>query len=399
MSVDPKSATPTAGQASKEYWTIQGLRFVAAFAVVCVHSTFYTHERLSADVTVYAQGAHGVRLFFVISGFVMILSSQRLVAQTKGWQAFAIKRILRILPLYWLVIAFKLAIMLFAAGLALHTRMDPAYIAKSFFFIPAYNLDGEIKPFHGVGWTLNFEMFFYLLFTVAMLLRVRPERFVGPILIVLAAASPLRTAGWPVPFQFLCDPVVLDFLAGMMIARWCQRGLAIHPAIAWALVAVGLAGLFVPYAMPPMPQLASSLIITVFSAATILGAAALEPRIGRAMPRWAVFMGGASYSLYLIHPIIAPATPAIFARLELDWPWLAVLGSIALASVAGAVVYVLVETPLTRFLNGKVRGFLAEIQSPLGRLPAEEYPLEGRPETTGSSAGVANVSLTAEDAV
>lgn len=399
MSIDPGSARPAAARSLKEYWTIQALRFVAAFAVVCVHSTFYAHERLSSGVTVYGQGAHGVRLFFVISGFVMILSSQRLVEQSKGWLVFAIKRILRIVPLYWLILTTKFIIMQFAAGLALHTRTDPVYIVQSYFFVPAYNLDGEIKPFHGVGWTLNFEMFFYLLFTLAMLLRIRAERFAGPILIALAAASLLREATWPAPLQFLCDPIVLDFLAGMLIARWCQRGLVIAPAVAWALVAVGLAGLFVPYGMPPMPPLVSSLLLTLFSAATILGAAALEPRIGSAMPRWAVFMGAASYSLYLVHPLTGPAAPAILAKLGLNWPWLAVLGSIAIASAAGAMVYVLVETPVTRFLNRRLRRFLTDSGSALRQVPAEEYPLESRAEPAVGPGSVGKVSLTAEDAV
>jgi len=348
-------ATPRGNRASKEYWTVRALRFVAALAVICVHSTFYTHERLAPGLPVYDQGAHGVRLFFVISGFVMILSSERLATQARGWLTFAIKRILRIVPLYWLMLLLKIAMLLGTRNLALHTKLDPIFALKSFLFIPALDLDGKIMPLHGVGWTLNFEMFFYLLFTIALLLRMPPVRFIAPVLVLCAALSLLVTPDWPVALQFYCNPVVVDFLAGMMIARWCQRGLVLPAGIAWALVAIGLLGLFLPI-LPDTHSLGPSLLITAFSAATIVGAGALEPRIGTRLPSWAVFMGAASYSLYLIHPLIAPISPTVFARLHLHWAIPAVLGSIAVALVSGALLYVFVETPMSRFFNRRLKG-------------------------------------------
>ena len=71
-----------------EFNSIQCLRFIAAVMVVFLHSTFYAQERLDPTVSKYAPGAHGVSLFFVISGFVMILSSQNLINDKNGWRKF-----------------------------------------------------------------------------------------------------------------------------------------------------------------------------------------------------------------------------------------------------------------------------------------------------------------------
>ena len=218
--------------------TIQALRFIAAFAVVIVHSTFYTKERL-ADISLYDRGTNGVRLFFVISGFVMIASTLGLVDRPKAGVVFAVKRLIRIVPVYWVATLFKLAIMLIIPGAALHAALDTDYIVKSFFFIPALNSDLKLYPVLGVGWTLNFEIFFYLLFTVTLLLRLDPIRFIAPILLVDAAAWYFVSPEWPIPAQFWANPIVLDFLAGMVIARLWSRGRLLPSAVAWGAVGFG----------------------------------------------------------------------------------------------------------------------------------------------------------------
>lgn len=291
----------------------------------------------------------------MISGLVMILSSERLTTQSNGWLIFAIRRIVRIVPLYWLILTLKAAILLTTSHLVLHSQFDPVYALKSYLFIPAINADGEIKPLHGVGWTLNFEMFFYLLFTAALFLRMPVVRFIAPLLIFCAAVSPFRSAAWPVALQFYCDPVVIDFLAGMVIARWVQRGLTMSPILAGLLAAGGLLGLFLPIWPAGQVTFYQSLLVTGFSTATIIGAIALEPKVGRHLPRWAIFFGAASYSLYLIHPIIAPASPVILAKLGLIQPTLAVLGSLVIALAGGALLYLLVETPLSTILTKRLK--------------------------------------------
>lgn len=342
----------------RQYDSIQALRFIAAFTVVVTHSSFYTFERLSQALGIYTAGANGVRLFFVISGFVMILSSTRLEGEPLGWRAFALRRIVRIVPIYWAINGIKLAIMLATSGAVLHAKLDWLFIAKSLFFIPAVNVDGHMHPFLGVGWTLNFEIFFYLLFALALFTRINPIRFLAPVFIVLTILYPVtRQNDWPVPFQFWADPIVLDFLAGMVLARIVQRGAFRLPApLALLLIIVGLTYLFgdVPR-IGTYGMIRFSLMMTLASLAVVAGAVALDHRIAPYVPKVALFLGGASYALYLIHPIVAPFPPMILAKIGFHQPLLAILSSITVAMIAGAIAYRFVEEPMTAWLNAWMR--------------------------------------------
>lgn len=356
--VEPAPAGSLPVVRGPRYETIEALRFLAALAVVVTHSSFYAAERLNSSLGIYKAGANGVRLFFVISGFVMIMSTTRIVGTPLGWRAFAVRRIVRIVPIYWAVNAIKLAILLITPGAVLHARLDWGFIAKSLFFIPAINVDGDMHPFLGVGWTLNFEMFFYLLFTVALLARARPILALAPVLVALALLHPIaRQEHWPVPAQFLADPIVLDFLGGMLLARAVQGGMKLPAPVAVLLLLVG--GFYLLGDVPrpgAFGTLQFSLAMTVASVAIVAGAVALDARLTPYLPRWMLFMGAASYSLYLIHPIVAPFPPTVLNRIGIHQPLLSIGCSIAVALIAGALSYRLVERPATAWLNGRARG-------------------------------------------
>lgn len=351
-----QKARAVADGARDQLLGVQALRFVAAFAVVVLHCSFYTVERLTPALGTYDLGANGVRLFFVISGFVMLASSHRLEGTPLGWRVFALKRIVRIVPMYWVITSVKLATLLAVPAVVLHSQLDWSFIAKSYAFIPAINKDGELHPLLGVGWTLNFEMFFYLLFALALALRVPPLRLITPILGGLTLLSFFKTDEWPVPLRFWADPVVLDFLAGMLIARAAQKKWTLSPAIAWLFVGAGLAYLFIPLPRPGVyGSFAFSFSFTLAAAMAVAGMIELEEKIGRLIPRWVLFMGAASYALYLIHPILAPLAPAVLNRLGLVYPLLSIIISVGIAMAGGIFAYLFVEQPLTRKLGHAVR--------------------------------------------
>lgn len=372
----------------RQYESIQALRFLAAFTVVVTHSSFYTVERLNDALGIYTAGANGVRLFFVISGFVMILSSGRLEGTPLGWRAFALRRIVRIIPIYWAINAIKLAILLATPGAVLHAKLDWIFILKSLLFIPAINVDGEMHPFLGVGWTLNFEMFFYLLFTLALIARVGPTRFLAPILVGMSLLYPVaRAHHWPIPLQFWADPIVLDFLAGMILARLVQRGVFRLPAgVALLLIVAGLIYLFgqVPR-IGVYGELRFSLMMTLASLAVVAGAVAIDDRLTPFIPKAVLFMGGASYALYLIHPIVAPFPPTVLAKIGLHMPMPAIVASIVAAMIAGALAYRFIEEPVTAWFNGwmKSRGLFATTAEEAQRMIARRSGAPGQANADG----------------
>jgi exopolysaccharide production protein ExoZ len=337
--------------AAVHFTTIQALRFVAAAAVVLLHSTFYTSERLDPTLTLYTAGANGVRLFFVISGLVMMLSTARLAGGRHVWRGFAARRIVRIVPLYWAVTAVKLAALIALPSVVLHAKLDWVVALCSFLFIPVYNTEGVVQPLMAVGWTLNIEIFFYALFSLALALRMHPLRLLPALFLVLTIASEFKSHAWPAPAYLYCDPVILDFLAGMLIARWLQTGKSLPSWLAFMLLLGGLVLLFRPYPKVYDLTLMESLAVTLLAACVVLGAVSLEKIFAPRLPGWLLFLGAASYSLYLIHPLIAPLPPAILAKLGLPLSLFSVVSAFALSLCAGLMVYLLFERPVTRALS------------------------------------------------
>ena len=140
--------------------SIQALRVIAAFMVLAFHVSLEVAKLTPAAVL--TPGSAGVDLFFVISGFVMLYSSERLFGRPWASAQFFKRRLVRIVPLYWLATT---ALVLLVAPFA-----GTKAVIASLLFWP-YPAGGA--PLLNVGWTLNIEMFFYLVFAAALLAKSR----------------------------------------------------------------------------------------------------------------------------------------------------------------------------------------------------------------------------------
>ena len=343
---------PKEGMNSK-YRSLQILRVLAACLVLAAHSTLYTAERLGPGHAkhVWLRGAAGVDLFFVISGFVMIISSKCLIHRPDGWKIFAGRRIVRIVPMYWILTTAKVAVMIFASGLVLHTSFSVPKTLFSYLFLPTYNVDGGIQPVLGVGWTLNFEMLFYLLFATALFLRTDVYRFLGVLLSLLAFGAYFRQPSWP-PVAFYLDSIVVEFYFGMLIARIDRNRRLLHPVLGLVLVFGGAAALLsIPY---PYRLASRGLTCGVPASMIVWGMTSLEPYLDLT-PTLILYLADASYMIYLIHPFIAPAPAAVMAKLHLFYPATAVTLAILLSLLAGSVLHRFVERPLTLWFRDHLR--------------------------------------------
>ena len=142
---------------------LQILRAVAAVAVVLVHAGIDLSYFGHTNVTWTTRGNAGVDLFFVVSGFVMVYIASPQFGKREAPVQFFVRRLIRIVPLYWLL----------TTGYIVAKSYPLAYIAASYLFIPAARPNGVLQPVILQGWTLTYEMFFYLLFAIAILLRRR----------------------------------------------------------------------------------------------------------------------------------------------------------------------------------------------------------------------------------
>jgi exopolysaccharide production protein ExoZ len=139
---------------------LQILRFIAALAVILYHSRGAAQDYLGQTSAIFAPfvyGSYGVDLFFVISGFIIyhVVSRRENDARSFLW-----RRITRIVPLYWcLTVVAVIAALLFPTMLRSNEDYSLGALLHSLFFVSFVTRE---LPILYVGWTLEFEMFFYL---------------------------------------------------------------------------------------------------------------------------------------------------------------------------------------------------------------------------------------------
>src|SRR5215510_5466128 len=141
--------------------SIQALRAVAALLVFWGHAINAVTAEVAADFPPL-YGPFGVDIFFVISGFVMVYSSERLFGRPDAPIKFFARRFVRIVPLYWAATAI---LVWFVVPYA-----STKAVLGSLLFTPRIPSEA---PLLYVGWTLIFEMFFYTVFAVALLAKRR----------------------------------------------------------------------------------------------------------------------------------------------------------------------------------------------------------------------------------
>lgn len=334
------------------FLTIQALRAVAALLVVLYHAFELWGLRIDAAApgVKWTNGAAGVDIFFAISGFVMVISSRRLVGRPGGWLVFLWHRVIRIVPLYWLLTTLKIVGVVLLPAIILRTSIDLHSVVASYLFLPVVDTAGNFRPVLPVGWTLTYEFLFYLFFAAALALRVDVLRIIAPGLGVIAAVALFRTANWP-DWTILFDTIVLEFVFGVVLAEWTLRGFRLPAAIAAAFV---LGGFVAVLAMPMGPENLRVLTWGVPAFAIVAGAVSLEPLVAPALPRWLLALGDASYSIYLSHGFVLPALMILIGRFVARGPWaetITIILCLAASSNVGWAFYRLVENPILKLLR------------------------------------------------
>ncbi len=285
-------------------YSLQALRALAASLVVIDHTLLectLNDSRNNLTEIAYKFGYTGVSTFFVVSGFIMVLVSWSNLSGPRASLDFFKRRIIRIVPLYWIgtVSAFG-----FHKVSETHGAQDGwRELAYSVAFIPYRGSDGTWSPILPQGWTLNYEMMFYVIFAFGL---CTPRQFGLPIVCaVLLGLILFGGHSYSPAVVYLASPIVLWFLLGIFLA------------ITWEYLKL--------------------------SEPTWIGKLAkhLEP------------IGDASYSLYLVHGFVLTMVlrfwVSAFGSPSL---WLVPVSLVA-AIAAGWVVFVAVERPLLGLLSGK----------------------------------------------
>ncbi len=297
---------------------VQALRGIAALMVVVTHARrFFFFTPLSDFAQRYMlPAAQGVDLFFLISGFIMVHATARSDGSLRDTCKFLVKRFARIWPVYAVMVVIN------AVLLAIWAEPVPSLhdTALSLAFLP---VDTSNPPYLGlplsIGWTLNFEFYFYLVFGLSLLAgRWRWIAFYGWMLATLIVVpwaltgelSLLANHDYAIGVRAIdeiVNPIIWDFVAGTAIGLLYMSQFRIRSAILLvALIAASLAMVchwsFAGIAsFHGITQWGLPLAILF----AVLALASKDRHVQ--VPRALVWLGGISYSLYLVHPFVFTA--------------------------------------------------------------------------------------------
>lgn len=282
----------------------------------------------------------------------MVISSRRLLEKSDGWWQFMELRLIRITPMYWLVTVAKLVAITAVPAMALHTHPTEWNTISAFLFIPARDAVGVIRPPLDVGWTLSFEMLFYLVFASALFLRIAPLRIIAPVMVMLAVLALTRSNNGPA-ITMLANPIVLEFVFGAAIGKmYIERSLSLFSS-PW-IIMLSVAGLFVLVFIPANGNWHRAFIWGFAAAAALTGGVLAEKWLDPLLPRFLERIGEASYSLYLTHGFVLPVVGLVIARTGLTGDMLGaalIITCVIISTISALIIYRFVEVPITTWLR------------------------------------------------
>lgn len=357
-------------RASRNLNGIQTLRGIAALMVVFHHALGEADTYLSAALHTPAGGA-GVDIFFVISGFIMLYISYPTEQRAITPQRFLTSRVLRIYPFYW--VCLSLVFVLWQFGLYHSLHPDMSLTLRSALLLP------NDKYILGVSWTLVYEMYFYVIFSLCLLLNSRTLSVIAAIstIMFLLIFSHLLPNG--IARSFMTNPIALEFCFGLIIAYLFVNSMLSARLLRYGwilgLLAIVLAPVLLPYGDPAAGYGHLRVVVWGLPAALIVASFLFMDTSRRPLLRWTILLGNASYALYLTHPFVMTAyawvlnhSPGVASE-----PQIAVIPVVvAICIMIGVAAHLVMEKPLTNMLRANL---------PAGRL------LKGsRPTTDGDRA-------------
>lgn len=348
-------------------YNIQFLRFAAAMLVVLYH----TAARLPDNDSIFqglfsigeAVGFAGVDIFFVISGFIMAHTTVNHSGTSNSFD-FARRRLARIFSGYWPF--FILAVVIFSYFRPEH--FAGSNLLKSFFLWPqSMNL-----VLLEITWTLSFELYFYLLFSL-LILFFRPQNRFRFVLLasvcllglnlyqhfVAHSFSPEKIYYLSFWYQFLTSPFLLEFFGGVLVAWWLAKKPE-GPAWSWLIVGILLflaGGWINEFLYSGLIEQGYHVVPRVFvyglpACMMLAGLVRMEKVNGVQAPaRFSSVTGGASYAIYLSHILVLNLAWNLgFNQLVASWPATMMIAAYVLLmlSILGFSVlhYIFLEKPL-----------------------------------------------------
>jgi exopolysaccharide production protein ExoZ len=342
---------------SQQNSSLNSIQYLRCFAIF---SVFFLH--LNTKVTI---GHFGVDIFFVISGYVMALLASKNTDPSK----FIKDRIFRIVPLYWATTLVVFILAVYFGDKMLKTSANIESLLLSLAFIPFYKFETEITPLYAIGWTLMFEMLFYVAMFIALLYKKHIDKSVNPLVFSFILVASLTffaslTNKHNPYLQFMGSQNSYVFLYGIIIywlntAKFIQN---ISRPNWYYLTALALAVLYcMAGEVYLMPYRALSVGIPAFLIVFI--ATRIEYDSNIAMPlkikSALLYIAEISYAFYLTHILVIMGMKRVLAQkmpaLAPDTLFGAML-ALVIALVVAVITHHIFDKPVNGFLKQQFIG-------------------------------------------
>jgi len=341
------------------------LRAIAAIMVVIDH-VFSRVEGLHPGTTILSEsqyhllGEIGVQIFFCISGFIMVYTTNS-AGNIKASLNFLKKRIVRVYPIYIItLLAFVFVVKYYAQKYNINFWVDISSenILKRLFLMPTFTYGNGWNNILLQSWTLVYEIYFYSVFALSMcFFKQNKVPFVSSIFIVLLMflSNSFFTQEDSHTSTYAANVIgsenLMFFIVGSMIGSVEKTGFL-------ASVSIKNTGVFV---LSAIFLISSSFIwrgyltvhgVNLAIVALLILSTKTEIENKRKFNRSVVYLGAASYSIYLIHIFMFISAP--FFNIYNIQNNLYCLIMVAVAVAMGCVFHSAIEKPITKILNTKL---------------------------------------------
>lgn len=338
---------------------IQVLRGVASLIVVLFHASVNSQEILNKEFCsgFFLFGYSGVDIFFVLSGFIITYTSVRWLGYKNQLMPFLKRRFIRIFPSYWIIISvFLILQFLLPSFYKTHYDYNLSNFFSTWFLIPGHTM------VNGVSWTLSYELFFYLLFSLAFMIPNKRLAFcLFGLYVLMIIVLPIfgndaeKSNEW---LKLLWHPMNIEFFMGVMAAllipRFPQK-LSLPFMIAGSLLFL-TAGIFTDHKYYLSNTAFDRIVFFgVPSFLIIIGLVKYELNTKLNIHNILLSLGGASYSLYLLHLPLLAAGIKMIARVNIQNNailQLLLLIIVVIICYGSILFYKWIERPLINKLNG-----------------------------------------------
>lgn len=328
--------------------SIQVMRGIGAILIVLFHCTqlYQTKFHINYLHGLFGFGYIGVDLFFVISGFILFYIHEKQIGKKEGVIKYLVNRILRIYPLYWIILLIVIALMFIVPSAGDSNKYNIVFVLSNFLLIPNKVKLFMIPPV----WTLTYEMLFYIIFASAILTN---RKIFKIILCIWASLCLINIIGIidnnNVYLKVIFDPINTEFIMGAIIYYLIKKykdkfsKSICNICLLLGTILITVFGLRIYFHKPYGNRVFIGLSIALIVFSIILINIKNRSKYNKLL----VKIGNASYSIYLTHFTLLSASIIVLQKIHFKYlNTLTITLFNIIVIVLGYICYNILEKPL-----------------------------------------------------